>query len=135
MSRTLTTLIKRSVYLVEEVQKKIAQTRKAEAALQGQIDAWNRQMAEGNAESAPTLGAFITRGRAQVAQLEALLRQTRDLLARQQDELRAQYAEQKRYEILLEQKQTEAQRTLRRKQQGALDEAAGVLHNRKQRVE
>jgi hypothetical protein len=129
---TLPTLIKRATHAVEQVQKQLAQTQAAEAALLAQQAEWqvalNPQAApEQAAEFNPTHGAYVAHGRAELARLAGLLMQVHDLKKRQLTELREHFAEQKRYEVLLAAQAAKTQARISKKQQAALDEAAGVL--------
>ena len=133
MADAVATLVKLAEQKVEEKQKELAVLNGNLNAMQAREEELNTSISSGyqQAEQAndPTIsqqaGNYAKR-----AEIELdVLKQAFELVEKERDEkfkaLQGLFAEQKRYEILLERKQKEALKKREKKQQDQLDELAG----------
>lgn len=133
MAETLEVLIQVAERKVEDMQRKLAQTR---AEIQRLADeqvrlereaavAFVTAVAEDDVLALQAAGAFQERMRREVAQLKALETAMQALEKEQRGQLQELYAGQKRYELLLEKQKLAARKARAKKAQNALDEMAG----------
>lgn len=137
-NKSLPVLIKIAGRKVESVQQGLARVRAAlevNAARQKQLEqdaavAFVQAVAEDDLVELQAAGAFQERMRREVAALreqQAVLERDE---ATQKQALQEAYAEQKRYELLLEKQQLADKRAHERKVQQGLDEVAGTLRRK-----
>lgn len=139
MAETLATLVKVAQHKVEDTQKALAFAEKAIAHVDAQVVELRRQVDDGQAgvvaESSPqsfkVAGAFMARVKAETERLKAKRAELVAEMEKVRQLLAAQYAEQKRYETLLERERLKTKKRRERKQQDALDDTAGILAERR----
>lgn len=143
MAETLATLVKVTEHKVEETQKALAFAEKAIAHVDSEVAELRRQVDAGQAgvvaDSSPQgyrmAGLFLERVKRETERLK----QKRAALVEEMERVRmilaSHYAEQKRYETLLERERLKAKKRREGKLQAALDDTAGVLAERRRREE
>lgn len=133
MSKTLDVLIQVAERKVEEMQRKLAETRRelvANAAEQVRLEreaavAFVTAVAEDDVQALQAAGAFQERMRREVVKLKDLEVQLQQQEGEQRKMLQDLFAGQKKYELLLERQKLEAKKVRAKKVQNQLDEVAG----------
>ncbi len=133
MSKTLDVLIQVAERKVEEMQRKLADTRRelvANAAEQVRLEreaavAFVTAVAEDDVQALQAAGAFQERMRREVVKLKDLEVQLQQQEGEQRKMLQDLFAGQKKYELLLERQKLEAKKVRAKKVQNQLDEVAG----------
>ncbi len=133
-TKTLEQLLKLSTHKVEQKQQDIAKLMAAQQALENDQRTAREQLMKVVQEAAAhddlnmlqQAGNYSDRVRDEIQQMQKGLGLLAEQLTLARNQLREHFAEQKRYEILLEQKRTEAARALNKKQQNELDEIAAT---------
>lgn len=132
MSKTLPVLIKVAERRVETIQQALAHTRAAIAAVHADMDNCERAakdafmdaVGEDDVLALQAASAFQERMRRQLLELKAMLADLESVQDQQRAQLQEAFAEQKRYEILLEQQRIKAKKEHDKKVQNALDDMA-----------
>lgn len=132
MSKTLPVLIKVAERKVETIQQALAHTRNALEAVHRDMaaceraakDAFLSAVGDDDVLALQAASAFQERMRREVLELKAMLADLERVEALQKKELQEAFAEQKRYEILLEQQKIKAKKEHAKKVQNALDDMA-----------
>lgn len=143
MAETLATLVKVTEHKVEETQKALAFAEKAIIHVDKEMLDLRRQVDAGQAgvvaDSSPQgyrmAGLFMERVKRETERLKQKRAALVEEMERVRTVLAAQYAEQKRYETLLERERLKVKKRRESKQQAALDDTAGVLAERRRRGE
>lgn len=132
---TLENLVKVAENKVENQQKKIAATEEDIAQTTAKMDELRSKIESGFNDSSQEIdmldmaSKYMQRAQGQIKDLEQRKKLTEMALDTLRDELKDLFAEQKRYELLLEQKQRERKKRLEKVQQEQLDD----LSQRRQR--
>jgi len=86
----------------------------------------NAQQAGGDALLYSFAGKFSQKAKDEVADIQAARQDAQGILAQKREKLRIQFAEQKRYEILIERKEVEMKKAKAKKEQADLDEVSAL---------
>lgn len=130
MSKTLPVLIKLAERKVELIQQGLAKTHAALVAVKADMQECDRAaraafmdaVGDDDVLTLQAASAFQERMRRQLAELTAMLADLERVETEQKARLQAAFAEQKRYEILLEQQKAKARKEHAKKVQNALDD-------------
>ena len=138
MTKSLKTLIRLAKGEVEKEQEKLSN-------LQARWNKFDQQknelqenlkkeaeFADKQPEQAANFGKFATATKDKVAKLYAEMKKLDPVIEKQRDRLRAAYAEEKKYEITLENKEKQALEVEQKREQKRLDEVAGQRYQREQ---
>lgn len=131
---TLKNLKKIAHHKVEDVQKQLGETLAAMENLALQIAALENRIAEEEANLGEDLDMrahferFEKRSRDKIKNLEDEIKTLRQHEAHLREELAEHFAEEKRYQILLERKEEEQRKARAKKSQAQLDEIAATRH-------
>lgn len=135
---TLSTLHKVAKRAVDEKQRQIAellgvmkQMEEREAELKAKMDSEHKvAMRAQDVFLLSQAGMFKEMADAEIKDIYEARRDAEKILAERREELTELYAEQRRYEILMERKAAEEKRLRAKKEQDALDESAAVRFSR-----
>lgn len=133
--KTLQSLHKIASQKVDKIQEEIAkllgvmqQMDDREKQLLQQVDYEynNAQQAGDDALLYSFAGRFSQKAKDEVADIQAARQDAQGILAQKREKLRIQFAEQKRYEILIERKEAEMKKAKAKKEQADLDEVSAL---------
>ncbi|MAI07347.1 MAG: flagellar export protein FliJ [Magnetococcales bacterium] len=134
--KTLQSLYKIATKKVEESQEEIAkivdvmqQMDDRERKLLNQIDyEYGNATSQSDALLYSFAGKFSEKSKDEIEDIKKARVDAKKILAEKREKLRVRFAEQKRYEILIERKRLEFKKSEQKKEQAELDELSSVRH-------